>query len=202
MGENWLWSVDQGRALLAAAPAIQLLEAKLQINTSQQVSRAILRNEPPFQALRMRRANKIRGLESLAEVIAFSSDLRCYTCLEDLTLGYAVLDTRAAMGAVVDACIALRLRKLQLLTCRTVPAALPELTRLVAAGTLRGLWVLSMNVQNNGVGMFDEAHESTRLFVAAVRASAMVSLEFDARNLGVLPADVVEAAAFINARQQ
>ena len=94
------------------------------------------------------------------------------------------------MGAFVDACIALRLRKLQLAFCRVVPAVLPQLTRLVAAGTLRELLVL------NDVAMFDVGHESTRLFAAAVRASVMTCISFF--NSGVLPENVVEAAAFIN----
>ena len=97
------------------------------------------------------------------------------------------------MGAVVDACIALRLRTMTLQVCCIVPAALPELTRLIVAGALRELQVV-----NNRVEMFGEAHDSTRLFVAAVRASAMTRLCLN--NVGVLQVDVVEAAAFINAR--
>ena len=100
------------------------------------------------------------------------------------------LDTAAAMGAVVDACISLRLRSLKMFTCRVAPATLPELTRLIDAGVLREL---TLNVYDS----FDEA-ESTRLFVAAVRASAMTKLEILEY---VSPKIVVDAAAFINARQ-
>ena len=51
----------------------------------------------------------------------------------------------------------------------------------------------------NRVEMFDEAHDSTRLFVASVRASAMTLLDLT-WDVGHVPEDVLEAAAFINAR--
>ena len=72
---------------------------------------------------------------------------------------------------------------------------LPLLTRLIAAGALTELIV-----NNFGVEIFDETHESARLFVAAVRASAMTMLWL--RGVGVLPETVAEVAALINARPQ
>ena len=139
------------------------------------------------------------GSDAIADVVGFSSDLRCHASLEKLILYDAALDSAAAMGAVVDACIKLRLRKLDLRRCIVVPAALPELTRLIAAGALRELIVV--NIFPFGMSMFNEAHdEYTRLFVTAVRASAMTGLELFL--VGVLPEIVEEAAAFINAPQQ
>ena len=105
----------------------------------------------------------------------------------------ATLNTSVALGALVDACISLSLRKLVLDGCHIVPAVLPQLTRLIAAGKVRELDVGNLHVQ-----MFDETHESTRLFIAAVRASYMTRLSL--ANLGVLPESVMDAAAFINAR--
>ena len=99
------------------------------------------------------------------------------------------------MGAVVDACIALRLHTLVLIRCRVMPAALPELTRLIAAGALQELMV-----RNNDVEMFDEANEATRLFATAVRASAMQRLLLS--QTGVFPEIVREAAAFIHTLQR
>ena len=72
----------------------------------------------------------------------------------------------------------------------------PELTRLIAAGALRELVVDHCG----GVELFDEADESTRLFAAAVRASAMTTLHLDRR--GRLPEAVASSVAFINARLQ
>lgn len=151
----------------------------------------MLRNEPPFQALRLRRLS----LNAPVNAMAFCSDLRCRASLEELIVYNSALDTARAMGALVNAFIPLQLRKFNLFFCRVVPAALPELTRLIAAGTSRDLYVL-----NHGVDMFDEADESTQLFVTAVRASAMTWLSLNA--FGYAPQSVVEAAAFVNARQQ
>ena len=180
------------RALLATAPALQRFETSVD-TTDRQVARAMLRNEPPFKAVRLRRL-WMNGSNATAHVVAFSSDFRCHASLECLVLSNAALDTTAAMGAVMEACIALRLHKLVLCNCRIVPAVLSQLIRLIAAGALRELGLF-----NEGVELFDEGHESTQLFVAAVRASAMTRLKLE--NVGAASKSVVEAAAFINARK-
>ena len=189
------WSTQNVRWLLEAAPALQLLELSVVI-ADRQVARDMLRNEPPFQALRLQRLTTLRGLQTTVDVVAFSSELRCHASLEYLFFWRAALDPTAAMGAVVDACIALRLRGLMLRMCRVMPASLSELTRLIDAGALRELIV-----QNGIAAMFEAGHESTRLFVAAVRASAMTKLQLSTF-VAEVPESVVEAAAFINARRQ
>ena len=196
VGSRHSWADEDIRALLEAATALQLLQASVVVVTDRQVARAMLRNQPPFQALRLQKLYVAGYLETADDVVAFSSELRCHTSLQGLGLTSAALDTAAAMGAIVDACIALGLRELQLGAWRGAPAVLSELTRLIAAGVLRELIVY-----DSGVALFGEAHESTRLFVAAVRASAMTKLQLDGL-WGELPDDVVQAAAFINARQQ
>ena len=191
------WSAGLVRALLETARQCLLLDASVSITRDRQVARAMLRNEPPFQALRVRRLWIFRWNVS-ADVVALASDLCCHASLEELVLRDAALDTAAAIGAVVEACVALRLRSLELGGCRFAPATLPQLTRLVVAGGARQLIINNDN--HNGVALFDEAHESTRLFVDAVRASAMTKLQLV--GVGVLPVSVAEAAAFINARRQ
>lgn len=105
-----------------------------------EVARAMLRNEQPFQALRLKRLYMAEGqLDNPTVAIAFNSDLRCHASLEELSLCDAALDTAAAFGAFVDACIAVRLRTLELAWCHYPPSALPQLTRLIAAGALREL---------------------------------------------------------------
>ena len=196
---------EELQLLLEEVTALLLLAASVEFDADHQLARAMLRNEPPYQALRLRRLwMPFQGLTA-SDVVTFCPVWRCHTSIEDLELNLAALNTAAAMRAVVDACIALRLRRLDLFACEVVPVVLPELTRLVTAGALREL-----KVNNSGVDMFDEAPESTRLFVAAVRASAMTRLELVlGRNLPVVnalvvnaPEIVVEAAAFINSRQQ
>ena len=136
-------SADELQALLQAAPALSLLLASATVSDDHQVARAMLRNEPPFQAVQLRRF-QMCCFATTAAVDNFCSDLRCHASLEELFLLRVVLNTAAAMGALVDACISLRLRELELVECRVMPAMLPELTRLIAgggvAGSLRGQW--------------------------------------------------------------
>ena len=133
------WRVDEMHALLEAAPACRLLHLALSFNQDHPLARAMLRNERPFHALRLRRLRTMHPFETLAQVVAFSSDLRCHASLEVLDLYFAALDSTAKMGAVVDACIALRLHSLRLRGCHVPTEALPELTRVIAAGALRDL---------------------------------------------------------------
>ena len=177
------WSSQRVRAVLEAAPALSLFESSVSMDQDGEDAHAILRNEPPFQAVRVRR---LLVNEFLSETtVAMSSALRCHASIDELSFIMTALNTSDAMCAVVEACITLRLHTLRLHNCRVTPATLPELTRLVAAGALRELIV-----DNCGVEMFDEAHETTGLFVAAVRMSAMTTLQFF--RLGVLPENVAE----------
>ena len=185
------WHVPGLRILLKAAPALRLLQASAEVH-DRQVARAVLRSEPPFQALRLRRLWMVEGsLETNTDVVSFGSDLRYCTSLEELSPHGMALDTGDALRSIVNACIAIRLPIVSLARCRVGPAMIPELTRLFAWGALRELIVV------DGGEMFDEAHESTRLFVDAVRSTAMTRLRFLRTGL---PGDVVEAAAFVNAR--
>ena len=184
------------RQLLEGSPRLQRLEASmLVVNDDHRLTRSMLCAEPPYQALRLRRLFMARFSKSALDVINFWLDMRRHTSLEELVLYEAALDTAAVAGAVVDACSALRLRALFLFECRLGPRELSVLTRLIVAGSLRMLVLV-----NNGVTLFDEADESTRLFVAAVRASAMVSLQLI--DVGPVPAAVAEAENFINTRRR
>ena len=201
------WCAEDVHLVAYAAPrAMQLLELSLDIggiSDDYQPPCALLRNEAPFQAVRLvrlhvRRNLFRRNLTDTADVLAFISDLRHRASLDFLDLYGVMVDTPAVMGAFVDACIAIRLRSLQLGDCRVVPAVLPELTRLIAVGALQMLFVSDSDIDKAHVQMFDAAHESTWHFVAAVRASDMTRLVLD--GMGVQPESVVEAAAMINAR--
>ena len=197
------WGVEDVQALLDAAPALSLLEISVIFENRAEdyllapawrenrfPARAMLRNEPPFQALRLQKLAMDYRLVDPADVVTFSSDMQRHTSIKELSFCNSWLDTAAAMSAFVDACIALRLRKVQLGRCHFEPAALPELTR-----ALRELHVSAEPA------MFHEAHESTRLFVAAIRASSLTRLEIeDVRHC--VPPSVLEAAALINARRQ
>ena len=194
------FAVEQVLTLLDVAPALSLLAIEsVDVRENHQAARAMLRNEAPFQALRLRRL-RIYGLTS-ENVVAVCSDLRCHASIEHLGLTGAALYTAAAMGAVVDACIALRLRSLVLYISHIGPTLVPELTRLIAAGALRELVV----DHRGGVELFDEADESTLHFVATVRGSAMTRLDLRQIVYGqrrLLPATVASSVTFINARSR
>ena len=144
----FFWLAEDLRELVLSGPALQLLDTAVLLGSSaliqdRQLARSMLRNEPPYQALQMRRLGMVHGLDTSDMVVAFSAHLRIHASLEELRLYGAALDTTAAMGAVVDACVALRLRRLQFRKCRVVFEALPLLTRIVAAGALQYLWTIT-----------------------------------------------------------
>ena len=60
-------------ALAEAAPALHFLQASTWINEDHQVTRAMLRNEPPFQALQLRRLNIVGGMDTTEDVILLTS---------------------------------------------------------------------------------------------------------------------------------
>ena len=182
---------DEVRALLEVAPALKLLELSFCIYRDQQLTRSVLRNEPPYEALRIRRLFMSHALQS---VDAFCVDMRQHGSLEALRLASTFLGELLVMGALVDACT--RLRTLELVGCDILPASLPGLTRLVAAGALREL-VLDGTPRSP----FDEAGDATQRFVAAVRSSAMTKLHLIRIGTGALPAAVTEAMALINERR-
>ena len=200
MGGEYTFTVEKVRALLEAAPALQLLEADVVIR-DYQLARAMLRIEPPFQALRLRRL--VLRPDPRAEwtanmTVAFllqCLDLRRHASLETLELSSFALDT-AAMGVVVNACIALRLRNLVLDTCSVAPATVPDLTRLVAAGDIRELTVKDRRRDDDNTPMFDWNHESTHLLVAAARVSALTMLLLP--DVAKAPEIVLQALRLIN----
>ena len=186
-----LYFADEVRALLEAAPALKVLELSFCINSDEHLTRA-LRSQPLHQALRRRRLFTSHALQS---VDAFCKVMRRHASLEALRLAGTLLDDPLVMGALVHACI--RLRTLELVGCDILPASLPVLTRLVAAGALREL-VLDGTPRSP----FDEAGEATQRFVAVVQASAMTKLQLiKIGPTAALPAPVTEVMALINARR-
>ena len=188
------WAPEEVRYLLEAAPALSLLQTTVAVDQNHRVACDMMRNEPPFQAVQLQRLILFNCVETTADVEAFSLSMRSHASLEELSLFGGKMDTGATMGAVADACIILKIRKLELSACLVAPVTLLELTRLIAAGVLREL-LMTLNLL-----IFDEAEESTRLFVAAVRASAMTRLQL--RGLRDLPDTVADVVAFIKARPQ
>ena len=155
-----------------------------------------LRNEPLYDRLRLHGLD-VKGegqlvlLESLEALCAdlIKQPSPKHICIRDASLGNA-----AAMRAFVNAVIAVRVLNIGLFFCGCTRACVPELTRLVSAGAVRGIIL-----DNDDVELF-EAGADTDQFCAAVRASASL-LCLTLEHCGPNP-DAAAVAAFITARRQ
>jgi hypothetical protein len=134
-------SLGQVEAVLGAAPRLRLLAADVACEGVAEAHR-LLRNEGAFAALRVR---KVRGslatADGEADVLALAADLPVHTSLTDVRLRGAPLGTPAALDAVVDAALTLRLPSLTLFACNVTPASAPALARLISGGALTELRV-------------------------------------------------------------
>ena len=112
------------------------------VQAGHQNAGSMLRNEHPFQALRLRSLD-FNGDDNMvaADVEAFAADIAAHPSLQELTLHNVALNTFAALDAVVDAALALRVPKLQLIGCRAGPASAIALPRLLRANALLELEV-------------------------------------------------------------
>lgn len=179
---------DQVSALLRACPNLRVLEVDLR-SDNVAAARRMLRTEPPFGPLRVRDLNLGCFEDDAGNALAeFLFDVSRHASLISLSLFRTPLGSVFAMNALVDTATGLNLRDLSLDDCGLVPACLPPLTRLVAAGFLRQLFL-------NGPGGLFADEELVRFFVDAVRASALTNLRVRSHS-----AHLNEAMAFINDR--
>jgi hypothetical protein len=101
-------------------------------------------------------------------VLALASDLAAHTCLTEVRLDRAPLGTLAALDAVVDAALALRLPSLWLADCHVTPASVPALARLINGGALTEL-----NVWNGMQQLLDQP--AAALIADALRANSTLT---------------------------
>ena len=127
---------DWLETLMRAAPLQCVVEAGL--TTVRAYPGSVLRNEPPFQNLRLHGLSFSRVADA-AEMISLAADMAAHTSLRTLELYSAPLETFAALDALVDAALALRLTKLQLEECHMTPASAVALSRLLHGDALREL---------------------------------------------------------------
>jgi hypothetical protein len=160
--------VGQVEAVLGAAPRLRLLAADVSCEAVAEAHR-LLRNEGAFAALRVR---KLRvDMDGGAGVLALAADLPAHNCLTEVHVHGAPLRTLAALDAVVDAALALRLPSLTLFDCHVTPAAAPALVRLISGG-----WLTELYVWNNRQQLLDQP--AAALVAEALRAnSTLTSLE-------------------------
>jgi hypothetical protein len=135
---------DFTTALVQAAPLLRVLEAD--VVCEHEDAGRILRNEPPFQQLRVRQLEvrfrpddfDVYGLldvENIANVQAFAAALTScdHASLTSVVLKNAAVSTAAAAEAVADAALAKRLTAVDLDECFVCAESAPALAR-----TLRG----------------------------------------------------------------
>ena len=197
-----LWNgVDMAdmRAVLASAPSLQHFELGIYC-CSVHEAKLMLQNEAPFGALRLRYIHildETGWIGGQAGVASFCADLLRHASLEVLGLACAPVYTAEAMGAVGDACISIRLRHIRLIHCHLTPEVVPVLTRLVAAGALRELYITESWLDEYPNFFTDDSE--TQLFCAAVRASSINRIDiFGCHNCAAIRA----LQGYINARPQ
>ena len=172
---HW-YLVPEVRLLLKLAPLLQLLELGLCFDGHP--AHDVLLKEPPFGPLRVQsiivdgdRPVVLHPPGPPVDVFALCADLRNLGSLQSLSVSGVDVDTAAAMGALVDAAIALRLRELTLYGCAAGSETLPALTRFVSSGAARKVVVFT----DDELFVNDNA---TRAFCTAVRTSSLEWLEF------------------------
>jgi hypothetical protein len=173
---NLGYTPTQAAALLAAAPLLHAFSTDL-FNEDEDVptTRAALRNEAPFGALRVRRLNVRFDVgdgddadedAEEASVLAFAADVAAHASLRELELESAPLFTLAALNAVVDAALTRRLQTVAFDSCDLLPASAPALARLLRSDALTTLecW---------GMDLLDAP--AARVLAAALRANSTLT---------------------------
>jgi hypothetical protein len=159
-------------ALLRAAPLLRVLATDVNCEFYDvQATRRGLRNEAPFEALRMRQL--FVNVTELDEdsFISFAAELAAHASLRGLLLARAPLNVAAALDAVVDAALARRWQRVELHECRLSPASAPALARLLGSDALTTLVLWGMDLLDA---------PAARVLAAALRVnSTLTSLTLD-----------------------
>jgi hypothetical protein len=130
--------------LLLAAPQLATLFADARSHEiSVPDARRMLRNEPPFQPLRLRALGVgFPAHADEASMLTLAADMAAHASLECVGLERAPLHTLAALDALVDAALARQMRSVSLWGCSVMPAVAPALVRLFSSGALAELSIL------------------------------------------------------------
>jgi hypothetical protein len=130
-------------SLLLAAPQLVACHSHLLEWISAADARRMLRNEPPYQPLRLRtlRVYFVDGTHE-ASVREVAADVAAHASLQRVELQRAPLLTLAALDAVVDAALARQLVRLSFWGCDLSPASAPALARLLSSDTLKELTIV------------------------------------------------------------
>jgi hypothetical protein len=185
----WPRDSTEFEQLLRAAPQLRVLEVDVRCAGVEE-ARCLLRNEAPFGPLRVRKLRIMYRLADADAVRSLTEELPLHEWLSGLELNHAPLNLPAALDAVVDTVLQLRLSFLELYECRLTPASAPALARLLRGNALR-----TLSVNGDAEALFDEP--AALLLGNALRANTtLTSLTFNFINLFDEPAS---AAALLGA---
>ena len=114
----------------------------------------LLRNEAPFEALRVRCLEVDQPTEdgeaTAADVLSLVAALRGHASLRELSLRDVSLRSAAVLDTLAAAVVAGRLSRLVLCNCGLSPASVPALVHILRGGALTVL-----DIVNNGALLFD-----------------------------------------------
>jgi hypothetical protein len=139
--------VDHVQSLLQAAPQVTVCRADVVGDSGVADARRMLRNEAPFQPLRLHALGvnfdyndaDEEEAEATTLALALAADIAAHASLKLLQLHNADIHTRVALDAVVDAALTREMNSLELWSCHLSPASAPALARLLGGGTLTEL---------------------------------------------------------------
>jgi hypothetical protein len=173
------------QALCVAAPQLRVFTTDVCCGpTNANDARRMLRNEAPFEVLRVQRLRAFLPELDEAGVVAFAASVAAHASLEGLILYRASLTTPAALDAVIDAALAHRLHSVELCDCGLTPVSAPALARLLGSGALTTL-------ECSNATMLDMP--AARVLAAALRANAtLTSLELNHAGVWRDPAAAAE----------
>jgi hypothetical protein len=156
-------------ALLQAAPQLIACHAHVYGAVDVADARRMLRNEPPFQPLRLRELRVFSEIGAdEASVLSLAADLADHVSLKRVYLEELSLQAPAALDAVVNAVLTSRLDGVCFWACRLSPASAPALARLLSGGTLTDLII-----SQRGQQLLDDA--SAALLGAALCTSTTLT---------------------------
>jgi hypothetical protein len=163
-------NTDRVERLLQAAPHLAAFYAGVFGDDSVADARRMLRNEPPFQPLRVHALRVEFGDADTdeASVLLLAADIAAHASLTSVVLNNAPMTMPAALDAVVDAALARQIVSLSFRDCDLSPASAPALARLLGSGALTTLSVSQARQQFLG-------GPSAALLGAALRANATLT---------------------------
>ena len=196
-----LYSLDSARCLemlqelQAALPALEVLEVP-RMSCYFSVARLMLRNQPPFELLRLRRLSIYQDLEIVIDMPTLAADILAHPSLTELTLfGANGPPPTGAVDALIDVAPALRLKDLRLQSANLTPVAVPALARVLSSARELNLLSITNVPSTAGVQLLDAA--TAPLFANALRANRTLWL-LSLTNVRLWD-DVTAGVVFLNA---